>query len=119
MITWQRRYRGEEKEESESEDDYVPYVPVKERKKAQVLKRRKLKWYEHVTRSTGLAKTILEDTVQEGRRRGRQKKRWEDSIPEWTGMMLGADMAERREELRELVARSYVARQQSTRLQDR
>ncbi|KAK2193587.1 hypothetical protein NP493_11g04006 [Ridgeia piscesae] len=31
-------------------------------------------WYRHVTRSTGLAKTILQGTVQGGRRRGRQKK---------------------------------------------
>ena len=52
------------------------------------VKRRKLKWYGHVTRSTGLAKTILQGTVQGGRRRGRQKKRWEDNIPEWTGMTL-------------------------------
>ena len=38
------------------------------------VKQRKLKWYEHVTRSSGLAKTILEGTVQGGRRRGRQKE---------------------------------------------
>ena len=29
-----------------------------------IVKRRKLKWYGHVTRSTGLAKTILQGTVQ-------------------------------------------------------
>ena len=70
------------------------------------VKRRELKWYGHVTRSTGLAKTILQGTVEGGRRRGRQKNRWEDNIPEWTGMTLGAAMrkAERREEWRELVA---------------
>ena len=52
---------------------------------------------------------------------GRQKKRWEDNIPEWTGMTLYAVMrkAERREEWRELVARSSVAPQRSTRLWDR
>ena len=32
------------------------------------VKRRKLKWYGHVTRSSGLAKTILQGTVQGGRR---------------------------------------------------
>ena len=60
--------------------------------------------------------TILQGTVQGGRRRGRQKKRWEDNIPEWTGMTLGAAMrkTERREEWRELVARSSVAPQRST-----
>ena len=30
------------------------------------VKRRKLKWYEYVTRSSGLAKTILQGTVQGG-----------------------------------------------------
>ena len=79
------------------------------------IKRRKLKWYGHITRSSGLAKTILQGTVQGGIRRGRQKKWWEDNIPEWTGMTLGAAMrkTEPREEWRELVARSSVAPQQS------
>ena len=39
------------------------------------VKRYKLKWYGHVTRSSGLAKTILQGTVQGGTRRGRQRKR--------------------------------------------
>ena len=43
-------------------------------------KRRKLRWYGHVTRSPGLAKTILQGTVRGGRRRSRQRKRWEDNI---------------------------------------
>ena len=46
------------------------------------VKRRKLKWYGQVTRSSGLAKTILQGTVQGGRRRGRLRKRWEDNIKE-------------------------------------
>ena len=50
------------------------------------VKRHKLKWYGHVTRSSELAKTILQGTVQGGRRRGRQRKRWEDNIKEWTGL---------------------------------
>ena len=85
------------------------------------VKRRKLKWYGHIARSSGLAKTILQGTVQGGRRRGRQQKRWEDNIPEWTGMTLGAAMrkTERREEWRELVARSSVAPQRSTKTRDR
>ena len=52
------------------------------------LKKRKLKWYGHVSRSQGLAKTFLQGTVRGSRRRGRQKKRWEDNIPEWTGLSL-------------------------------
>ena len=85
------------------------------------VKRRKLKRYGHVNRSSGVAKTIQQDTVQGGRRRGKQKKRWENNIPELTGMTLGAAMrkAERREEWRELVARSSVAPQRPTRLRDR
>ena len=49
-----------------------------------VIKRRKLQWYGHVSRSSGLAKTILQGTVKGGRRQGRQKKRWEDDIRDWS-----------------------------------
>ena len=35
----------------------------------------KLRWYGHITRSTGHAKMILQGTVHGGRRKGRQKKR--------------------------------------------
>ena len=51
-----------------------------------IVKRRKLQWYGHVSRTSGLAKTILQGTEKEGRRQGRQRKRWEDSIREWTGL---------------------------------
>ena len=51
-----------------------------------IAKRRKLQWYGHVSHSSGLAKTILLGTVKEGRRQGRQRKRWEDNIREWTGL---------------------------------
>ena len=59
------------------------------------------------------------DTRKEKERQ--TEKRWEDNTPEWTGMTLGAAMrkAERREEWRELVARSPVTPQRSTRLRDR
>ena len=46
------------------------------------VKRRILHWYGHVSRSSGLAKTILQGTVKGGRRQGRQRKRWEDNIRE-------------------------------------
>ena len=52
------------------------------------VKKRKLRWYGHKTRSTGLAKMILQGTIQGGRRRGRQKQRWEDNVTEWTGLKL-------------------------------
>ena len=45
-----------------------------------IVKRRKLQWYGHVSRSSGLAKTILQGTVKGGRRQDRQRKRWEDNI---------------------------------------
>ena len=51
-----------------------------------LVKKRKLKWLGHVSRSSGLAKTILQGTVKGKRKRGRQRKRWEDNIKEWTGM---------------------------------
>ena len=47
------------------------------------VRKRKLRKYWHITRSTGLTKMILECTVQGGRRKGRQKKRWENKITEW------------------------------------
>ena len=80
------------------------------------VKQRKLRWYGHITRSSGLVKMVMQGIVQGGRRRGRQRKRWEANIPEWTGLTLGAAMrkAERQEEWRELVAKSSVVPQRST-----
>ena len=49
------------------------------------VKRRKLQWYGHVFRSSGLAKPILQGTVKGGRRQGGQRKRRED-IREWAGL---------------------------------
>ena len=54
-----------------------------------IVKRRKLQWYGHVSRSSGLAKTTLQGTVKGERRQGRQRKRWEDNIREWTGLDFG------------------------------
>ena len=50
------------------------------------IKKKKLQWYGHVARSGSLSKTIMQGTVQGKRKRGRQKKRWEDNIKEWTGL---------------------------------
>ena len=38
-----------------------------------------------MSRSSVLVKTISQVTVKRGRRQGRQRKRWEDNIKEWTG----------------------------------
>ena len=85
-----------------------------------IVKRRKLQWYGHVSRSPGLAKTILQGTVRR-RRQGRQRKRWEDNIREWTGLEFGKSqrVVENREKWRKLVAKSSVVPQRPSRLKDR
>ena len=50
------------------------------------VRRLKLQWCGHVSLSSGLAKTTMQGTVKGGRRQGRQRKRWEDNIREWTGL---------------------------------
>ena len=83
------------------------------------VKRRKLKCYGHVTRSSRTGQDY--PTVQGGRRRGRQRKQWEDNIKERTGLErnLLLRKAENSEEWRELVVKSTVVPQPSARLRDR
>ena len=78
-----------------------------------IIKSRQLQWYGHVSHSSGLAKTILQGTVKGGRRQGRQRKRWEDNIREWTGLEFGRSqrVVENREKWRKLVAKSSVVPQ--------
>ena len=85
-----------------------------------IVKRRKLQWYCHVSRSTCLAKSILQGTVKGGRRQGRQRNRWEDNIREWTGLEFGKSQkaVENREKWRKLVAKSSVVPQRPSRLRD-
>ena len=45
-----------------------------------LVKKWKLRCFGQVSRSSGLAKTILQGGTVKGKRRGRQKKRWEDNI---------------------------------------
>ena len=70
-------------------------------------------WYGHVSRLSGLAKTILQGTVKGKRRQGRQKKRWEDNIREWTGLEF--EMSQRavdsRQKRRKLVVKSFLVSQ--------
>ena len=100
--------------------DHVTNDEVRDRIQAEIgpfedllttVKKRKLRWYGHVSRSSGLAKTILQGTVPGGRRRGRQKKRWEENISEWTRKRLGITLrdAEDRERWRQHVSRTSVA----------
>ena len=71
--------------------------------------------------SYGLAKTISQGTVKGGRRQGRQRKRWEDNIREWTGLEFAKSQraVENRESWRKLVVKSYVVSQRLSRLRDR
>ena len=86
-----------------------------------IVKRRKLQWYGHVSRLSGLAKSILQGTEKGGRRQGRQRKRWEDNIREWRGpeFTISQRTAENTEKWRKLGVKSSVASQQPSRLRDR
>ena len=85
-----------------------------------IVKRHKLQWYGHVSRSSGLAKTILQGTVKGVRRQGRQRKRWEDNIREWTGVEFDKSQraVDNREKWRKLFAKSPVVPQRPSRLRD-
>ena len=86
-----------------------------------IAKRRKLQRCGHVSRSSGLAKTIFQGTVKWGRRQGRQRKRREDNIREWTGLEFDKSKraVENREQLRKLVVKSSMVNQRPFRLRDR
>ena len=85
-----------------------------------IVKRRKLQCYGYVFRSSGLAETILQGTVKGGRRQGRQRKRWEDNIREFTGLEFAKSQraVENREKWRKLVAKLSVVPQRPSRLRD-
>ena len=93
-----------------------PYIDV-----LTTVKRRKLQWYGHVSRSSSLAKTILQGTLKGGRRQGRQRKRLEDIIREWTGLEFAKfkRAVENREKWRKLILKSSVVPKQPSRLRDR
>ena len=79
------------------------------------VRKRKLRWaHENGT-------MILQGTVEERRRKGRQKERWEDNISGWTGLKLGEVLrkAENREEWRKVVGPSSLMPKRSLRLRDR
>ena len=86
-----------------------------------MVKRRKLQWYGHVSRSLCLAKTILQGTVKGGRRQGGQRKRWEDNIREWTGLEFGKSQraVENTGKWRKMVAKLFVVPQRPSWLRDR
>ena len=75
-----------------------------------LVKKWKLRWFGHVSRSSGLAKTIQQGTVKGKRRRGRQKKGWEEKFKEWTGMDFASSRraVENRTRWKGIVANSSV-----------
>ena len=76
--------------------------------------------YALVSRSSVLAKTILQGTVKEERIQYRQKKRRQD-IREWTGLEFAKShkAVENREKWRKRVVKSSVVLQRPPRLRDR
>ena len=84
-----------------------------------IVKRRTLQWYGHVSRSSGLAKTILQGTEKGGRRQDRQRKRCEDNNGEWTGLEFGKSQMDKRGNWRNLVVKSTVVHQRLSRLRNR
>ena len=85
-----------------------------------IVKRLKMQWYGHVSRSSGLAKTILQGTVK-GRRR--QKQTEEEVGRQHQGMDMpefgkSQRAAENMEKWRKLVAKSSVVPQRPSRLRD-
>ena len=79
------------------------------------------KWLEKYFGMKGLEPESFISIVQVGRQRGRQRKRWDDSIKEWTGLEWNIILrkAENSEEWRKLVVKSTVVAQQSARRLDR
>ena len=78
-----------------------------------IVKRRKLQWSGHVSRSPGLAKNILQGTVKGGRRQGRQRKMWENNTRELAKFQR---LVENREKCRKLVMKSSMVPQRPSRL---
>ena len=90
-------------------DDLLPMV-----------KKRKLIWYGHISRFSGMVKTILQGTVKGARWRVRQTKRWEDNTKEWTRMEFGNSLraAEVREGWKSIVATSSLVPRRPPKLKD-
>ena len=75
----------------------------------------------HVSRSSGLAKAFLQGTMKGGRRQGRQQKRCEDNIREWTGLEFAKSQRamENREKCRKLILKSSMEPQRPSQLRDK
>ena len=62
----------------------------------------------------------MQGTMKGGRKQGRQRKRWEDNIREWTGLEFAkSQTVENREKWRKLVVKSSVVPKPPLQLKDR
>ena len=63
----------------------------------------------------------MQGTVKGGKRQGKQKKRWEDNIREWTGLEFAKSQraVEDRKKLKKLVVKSSVLPQRLSWLRDK
>ena len=63
----------------------------------------------------------MQGTVKGGRKQGRQRKKWEENIREWTGLEFGRSQraVENSEKWRKMVAKSSVVPQRPSLLRDR
>ena len=83
-----------------------------------LVQRCKLRWYGDISCSSGLAKTILQETVKGGRRQDRQRK---TTSEKWTGLEFSwlQRAVENWEKWRKLVVKSCVVPQWPSWLRDR
>ena len=64
---------------------------------------------------------MLQGTVKRERRQGRQRKRWEDNIREWTGLEFAKSQraVRNKEKWRKLFVKSSMVSRRPSRLRDR
>ena len=87
------------------------------------IKRRKMRWFGHVNRSNGLAKLIMQGSVEGRRSRGRPRMSWLDNIRVWTGKTTEEIhcLSKNRKAWKHIsfMSASYTATPRSTRSRDR
>ena len=72
-----------------------------------LVKKRKLRWFGYIPRSSGYANMILEGTVIG------QKKRWEDNIKQWTQLEFASSTRTDKNKEKVIVAKSSMEAQRS------
>ena len=70
-----------------------------------LVKKRKLRWFGYIPRSSGYANMILEGTVIG------QKKRWEDKIKQWTQLEFASSTRTDKNKEKVIVAKSSMVAQ--------